>query len=113
MAAVAKGLDWCPGVITPSEAFAALDHGASVLKLFPAELIPPKAIAAMRAVLPKTALIAAVGGITPERMSDYRTAGTDGFGLGSALFMPHYALDEIAKSAADFVSAASTMRAAA
>lgn len=50
------GLYWCPGVMTPSEAFAALDMGASVLKFFPAEMVPPIAIAAMRAVLPQDIL---------------------------------------------------------
>lgn len=65
-AAVARGLFWCPGVMTPSEAFAALEIGASVLKFFPAEMIPPTAIAAMRAVLPKDDVVAAVGGIFPR-----------------------------------------------
>ena len=104
-AAVAKGLFWCPGVITPSEAFAALDIGASVLKVFPAEMMPPAAIAAMRAVLPKDAVIAAVGGITPQTMGPYVAAGVDGFGLGSALFKPGYSLDDIAKRAQAFVQA--------
>lgn len=104
-AAVARGLFWCPGIMTPSEAFAALDVGASVLKIFPAEMVPPPAIAAMRAVLPRNAVIAAVGGITPQTMAPYRAAGVDGFGLGSALFKPDYSLDEIAKRARAFVAA--------
>ncbi|EBA18617.1 2-dehydro-3-deoxy-6-phosphogalactonate aldolase [Roseobacter sp. SK209-2-6] len=103
--AVSRGLYWCPGVMTPSEAFAALDIGASVLKFFPAELVPPAAIAAMRAVLPKNAVVAAVGGITPETMAPYHAAGVDGYGLGSALFKPSYALDDIARRARAFVSA--------
>lgn len=101
-AAVAKGLYWCPGVMTPSEAFAALDLRASVLKVFPAEMVPPAAIAAMRAVLPQNAMIAAVGGITPETMASYHAAGVDGFGLGSALFKPDYSLDDIASRAGAF-----------
>lgn len=105
-ATVAKGLAWSPGVMTPSEAFAALDIGAQVLKFFPAEMIPPKAIAAVRAVLPRDALVAAVGGITPDGMAAYRTAGTDAFGLGSALFKPDYTLEEIARRAKQFVEAA-------
>lgn len=113
IAAVSKGLDWCPGVMTPSEAFATLDQGASVLKFFPAELIPPKAIAAVRAVLPKDAVVAAVGGIAPERMGEYRQAGTNAFGLGSALFRPSFSLDDIAQRAAAFVSAAAALKAAA
>lgn len=105
-ATVAKGLAWSPGVMTPSEAFAALDIGAQVLKFFPAEMIPPKAIAAMRAVLPRDAVVAAVGGITPDGMAAYRTAGTDAFGLGSALFKQDYTLEEIARRAKQFVEAA-------
>lgn len=104
-AAARLGLYWCPGVMTPSEAFAALDLGASVLKFFPAEMVPPAAIAAMRAVLPKQAVIAAVGGITPETMASYHAVGVDGFGLGSALFKPDYALDDIARRAQAFMTA--------
>lgn len=104
-AAVARGLYWCPGVMTPSEAFAALEIGASVLKFFPAEMIPPTAIAAMRAVLPKDAVVAAVGGISPDSMALYRAAGVDGFGLGSALFKPGYTLADIRKRAQAFTDA--------
>lgn len=105
-AAVGRGLAWCPGVMTPTEAFDALDIGASVLKFFPAEMIPPSGIAAMRAVLPRDAVVAAVGGITPEGMANYRNAGTDAFGLGSALFKPDYPLEDIGKRAKRFVVAA-------
>ena len=107
------GLDWCPGVMTPSEAFAALDQGASLLKFFPAELVPPEAIGAMRAVLPKDAMVAAVGGVTPERLADYDRAGTNAYGLGSALFKPGYSLAEIAERAKRFVDAANALRATA
>ena len=104
-AAVAKGLYWCPGVLTPSEAFAALDLGAAMLKVFPAQMVPPAAIAAMRAVLPKAAVIAAVGGITPDNMASYHAAGVNGFGLGAALFKPDYSLDEIVMRAGAFARA--------
>ena len=104
-AAKAKGLFWCPGVMTPSEAFRALELGASALKFFPAEMVPPKAIAALRAVLPQKALIAVVGGITPDNMAAYHSAGANGFGLGSALFKPEYALDDIRLRAREFATA--------
>ncbi|MEO9826326.1 MAG: 2-dehydro-3-deoxy-6-phosphogalactonate aldolase [Paracoccaceae bacterium] len=104
-AAVAHGLYWCPGVMTPTEAFAALEIGASVLKLFPAEMVPPAAISAMRAVLPKNTVIAAVGGITPDTMARYLAAGVDGFGLGSALFKPDYSLDDIGERASAYINA--------
>lgn len=104
-AAKAKGLFWCPGVMTPSEAFRALELGASVLKFFPAEIVPPKAIAALRAVLPPEALIAVVGGIAPDNMAAYHSAGANGFGLGSTLFKPEYALDDIRARARAFAAA--------
>ena len=104
-AAIARGLYWCPGIVTPSEAFAALEIGASVLKVFPAEMVPPPAIAAMRAVFPEDAVIAAVGGITPETMTPYLAAGVNGFGLGSALFKPDYGIEEIDQRAKAFVAA--------
>lgn len=103
--AIELGAKWCPGVITPTEAFSALELGAAMLKLFPAELVPPKAVAAMRAVLPEQTVIAAVGGITPETMQMYRDAGTDSFGLGSALFKPSYDLTELAQRAKAFMDA--------
>ena len=59
--AIALGAKWCPGVLTPSEAFAALELGASILKFFPAELVSPAAIKAIRAVTPREANIAVVG----------------------------------------------------
>jgi len=103
--ALELGVKWCPGVATPSEAFAALELGADMLKFFPAEIISPKALAAMRAVLPVNTQVAVVGGISPEKMADYLNAGANSFGLGSALFKPDYSVDEIHKRATAFVSA--------
>ena len=50
-AAKDAGLICTPGVVTPTEAFAALGAGADALKLFPAELVSPAVLAAMRSVL--------------------------------------------------------------
>ncbi|MFO1173397.1 MAG: 2-dehydro-3-deoxy-6-phosphogalactonate aldolase [Hyphomicrobiaceae bacterium] len=108
--AMKRGATWCPGVVTPTEAFAALRHGATALKIFPAEQVPPRAISALRAVLPSGATLVVVGGITPETMADYYAAGAQGFGLGSALFRPEYGHDEIAKRATAFVSAFEALR---
>jgi len=99
------GASWCPGVVTPTEAFTALESGASVLKLFPAEIIPPPAVRALRAVLPADASIAMVGGITPNAMDNYLAAGVNSFGLGSALYKPEYDLDELRLRATNFISA--------
>jgi 2-dehydro-3-deoxyphosphogalactonate aldolase len=86
--ALALGMVVLPGVATPTEAFAALDAGAHGLKLFPAEMITPATVKALRAVLPQTAALLPVGGITPDNMAAYLAAGANGFGLGSALYAP-------------------------
>ena len=94
-----------PGVATPTEAFAALDAGAHGLKLFPAEMISPVTVKALRAVLPKSAALMPVGGITPDNMSAYRTAGASGFGLGSALYAPGRSAAQVQEMAQAFVRA--------
>jgi 2-dehydro-3-deoxyphosphogalactonate aldolase len=104
-ATVAAGLVSSPGYFTPSEAFAALDAGAHVLKLFPAEAAPPAVVKAQRAVLPKHVPLVVVGGVTPDRMAAYRAAGADGFGLGSALYRPGASAAEVAENARAFVAA--------
>ena len=105
-AARERGLAAVPGVATPSEAFAALAAGADVLKLFPAEMIGPAVVRALRAVLPKAAKLVPVGGIDTANMGAYRTAGADAFGIGSALFKPGLSVEEVARRAALFVRAA-------
>lgn len=104
-AALETGAAWCPGVLTPTEAFAAIEEGATALKIFPAELVPPAGVAALRAVLPRDAKLIIVGGVTPTTMRPYVGAGADGFGLGSALFKPAYTVPDVAARARDFVAA--------
>ena len=100
--AKAARLACVPGVATPTEAFAALDAGADALKLFPAELISPSVLKAMRAVLPKASQLFPVGGITPETMAAYVRAGANGFGLGSALYTPGASADHVGERARRF-----------
>ena len=103
--ALALNMVVLPGVATPTEAFAALDAGAHGLKLFPAEMISPATVKAMRAVLPKTAALMPVGGITPDNMAAYRTAGASGFGLGSALYAPGRSAAQVQEMAQAFARA--------
>ena len=100
------GMISAPGVRTPTEAFAALDAGADGLKLFPAEIIPPKAVRAMRAVLPTDTIVLAVGGIGADNMTAYRDAGVDGFGVGSSLYKPGMTIDDIGARARALVAEA-------
>ncbi len=83
-----QGMICVPGVATPTEAFAALAAGADGLKMFPAEALPPAALRAWRAVLPKPTLVFAVGGMRPDNLLPYWEAGADGFGTGSNLYKP-------------------------
>jgi 2-dehydro-3-deoxyphosphogalactonate aldolase len=93
-----------PGVATPSEGFAALDAGAQAIKLFPAEMIPPAAVKAMRAVLPREALLLPVGGIGAQNMADYFAAGVNGFGIGSSLYKSGKALTDLKQDATILVA---------
>ncbi len=103
--ALALNMVVLPGVATPTEAFAALEAGAHGLKLFPAEMISPATVKALRAVLPKTAALMPVGGITPDNMAVYSAAGANGFGLGSALFAPGRSAQEVRVQAEKFAKA--------
>jgi 2-dehydro-3-deoxyphosphogalactonate aldolase len=94
-----------PGVATATEGFSALANGADGLKLFPAELLTPKVVAAFRSVFPETTRFFPVGGITPGAMSEYVAAGATGFGLGSALYRRGDSAEQVAVSARAFVDA--------
>jgi 2-dehydro-3-deoxyphosphogalactonate aldolase len=77
-----------PGVLTPTECFAALAAGADGLKVFPAFQMGTEGLKAVRAVLPPATQVYMVGGVGPENFADWRRAGADGFGLGSSLYKP-------------------------
>lgn len=104
-AAKARGMIVLPGVATATEAFAALAAGADGLKMFPGELLPPSAVKAWRAVLPRGTLLIPTGGVTAANIADYRAAGADGFGIGSALYRPGMPRDELAERAASLAAA--------
>lgn len=87
-AAAQAGLVTMPGVFTPTEAFSALRAGASALKFFPASVLGPKGIAAIRAVLPQGCVVGAVGGVSEGDFADYARVGVSTFGLGTSLYRP-------------------------
>ena len=84
----AAGMESWPGVLTPTEAFAALKAGATGLKLFPGNLVGPDGLKALRPVLPKGTQLYAVGGAGADNLGTWIAAGADGFGIGSALYKP-------------------------
>jgi len=110
-AAKAQAMAVVPGIATPTEAFAALDRGADALKLFPAEILPPAAVKALRAVLPPVTRLMPVGGITVESLAPYWRAGAAGFGIGSALYAPGKPREGIAADARRFAKAMHALRA--
>ncbi|MCT4705275.1 2-dehydro-3-deoxy-6-phosphogalactonate aldolase [Enterobacteriaceae bacterium H11S18] len=95
--AVEREMISLPGVMTPSEAFSAINAGASALKLFPAEQITPAITKAFRAVIPADVAFLPVGGIQPDaaQMRSYIQAGANGFGLGGGLYQAGMSIDTL------------------
>jgi len=102
---IAAGMVSCPGYFTPSDAFDALEAGATALKLFPAEGASPAVLKAQRAVIPKEVPILVVGGVKPETMQPWLDAGADGFGLGGGLYQPGQSPAETGERARAYVAA--------
>jgi len=99
------GLQSWPGVMTPTECFAALDAGADGLKIFPASLIGPDGVRAIRAVLPAACPVYAVGGAGPANFAQWLAAGANGFGIGTALYTPGLSVADITSRAQAIVAA--------
>ena len=108
MATKKAGMLSYPGVVTPTEAFTALRTGADGIKLFPASLLTPSGLSAMRAVLPEGTRTYAVGGVGGSNMAEWMAAGVTGFGIGTWLYKPGYSVDEISARARDVVAAYDT-----
>jgi 2-dehydro-3-deoxyphosphogalactonate aldolase len=101
----ALGLQSFPGVLTPTECFAALHAGADGLKVFPAFLMGQEGLKAVRAVLPALTDMYMVGGVGPDSFAAWRKAGATGFGLGSSLYRPGDTAEDVAPRARAIVAA--------
>jgi 2-dehydro-3-deoxyphosphogalactonate aldolase len=97
--AILLSMQVLPGIATATEAFSAVRAGATLLKLFPASSYGPQHLRALCTVLPKGIKVFPVGGVTAEQIPAWLAAGAAGFGFGSELFRPEYALDEIKQRA--------------
>ena len=94
-----------PGVLSPTECFAALKAGADGLKIFPCSVLGPSGVKAIRAVLPPETSVYAVGGAGPANFADWIAAGVNGFGIGTALYQPGHSVAQVRQAAADIVRA--------
>jgi 2-dehydro-3-deoxyphosphogalactonate aldolase len=92
-----------PGILTPTEAFAALDAGAHALKLFPMEVMGIAGARALKAVLPKGTRMIAVGGVSETNAQGFLDAGLHGIGVGSALYKPGDPAIDIENRARNFL----------
>jgi 2-dehydro-3-deoxyphosphogalactonate aldolase len=97
----AKRLDLIaiPGVATASEAFAMIEAGADALKVFPADVVGPRLVTGLRAVMPPGTIFVPVGGVDATTIPIWLKAGAKGLGVGSALYKPGELSGETLKKA--------------
>lgn len=108
-----EGIIAVPGVMTPTEAVAAMEAGADVLKLFPASSLGPEHVSALRGPLGDVPIMP-TGGVSSDNVAGYFEAGAIAVGAGSAL-IDYDAVeagdpDRIEASAAEFVRAVDRAR---
>jgi 2-dehydro-3-deoxyphosphogalactonate aldolase len=100
-----RGMLAVPGVATPTEALAALAAGADAIKWFPAEALGPSGLRSVKTILPPSARVWPVGGVSAGNLSEWVRAGADGFGIGGRLYEPGIALAELEARARELVAA--------
>lgn len=93
------GMVSMPGVLTPTEALLAIKSGASALKFFPANVLGPSGISAIKAILPRDCVTGAVGGVSEANFADYVKIGVRTFGLGSSLYKSGFSAGEVKQRA--------------
>ena len=110
-AALAAGMGWYAGALTPTEIVAAHRAGATAVKVFPASAVGgPAYLKNVLAPLPDIPLIP-TGGVDLDMIPDYLAAGAVALGIGSPLLgdaLKGGSLDELAdraRRAAEAVSA--------
>ncbi|MDH7515644.1 MAG: bifunctional 4-hydroxy-2-oxoglutarate aldolase/2-dehydro-3-deoxy-phosphogluconate aldolase [Bacteroidota bacterium] len=76
-----------PGSFSPTEVFTAMQAGADIVKVFPADVLGPSYIRALRAPMPGLRLMP-TGGVTPENAGEWVKAGACAVAIGTALVPP-------------------------
>ncbi|WP_201981911.1 beta/alpha barrel domain-containing protein [Hymenobacter rubidus] len=89
VAAICRHYDrlWMPGAMTINEIYQAMRMGATIIKVFPAHVVGPAYVKAVRGPLPKVKVMV-TGGIEPtqESLRAWFGAGVNAVGIGSQLF---------------------------
>jgi len=102
-----------PGVMTPTEADAAMAAGADILKMFPAKTVGPSHIGALQGPLGDVPIMP-TGGVSADNVADYFDAGAVAVGAGSALVnyeaIEAGDMDGVREQAAEFVQAVEDAR---
>lgn len=103
-----------PGALTPTEALAAWQAGAGMVKIFPCGPVGgPKYIKALRGPLPQIDFIP-TGGVTLETVPDYIRAGAVAVAVGSELVdlkaLREGKVDAITSTASRFLAAVKVAR---
>lgn len=78
-----------PGALTPQEILNAWRAGASMVKVFPSKFFGPDYFKEIKGPFQDIELLAC-GGVTPENLSAYRTAGASAFAIGGSVFKPEW-----------------------
>ena len=77
-----EGLVSLPGALSPSEAQMAVEYGADIVKLFPAGILGPDYVKAVKSSMSHLKIFA-VGGVNVENVQSFLLHGADGVGIGS------------------------------
>ena len=73
-----------PGVMTPTEAIAAMEAGCDVIKIFPGNIVGPAAISSFKGPLPQGEFMPS-GGVDVDNVDKWIKAGAYAVGNGSSL----------------------------
>lgn len=87
---------WIPGCMTPTEIHLAQQHGAALIKLFPANVLGPGFVSAVADVF-RGQLFMPTGGVelTQENMNGWFKAGVAAVGMGSRLITKQVLQDRL------------------
>jgi 2-dehydro-3-deoxyphosphogluconate aldolase/(4S)-4-hydroxy-2-oxoglutarate aldolase len=102
-----------PGAFTPTEILAAWDHGADLVKVFPATAVGPQYFRDIHGPLPQIPLVP-TGGVSLENAADFIKAGAAAIAVGTALVdrkaVAEGKWDALTERAARFVEAVKKAR---